>query len=314
MKILVTGGAGYIGSAAVKKLIELGHNVLVVDNLSKGKKELVDDRAKLLIGDLVNKDFINSALQGSRVDAVMHFAAYKAVGESMEQPVKYSDNINGFVNLLNAMVGSNVKKIIFSSTAAMYGQPKYVPVDEEHPLDPQNFYGYTKLAGENLLNWYSRLKGINGISLRYFNIAGDTGLNYIDPEAQNVFPIIMEALAGKSDKFIIFGDDYDTPDGTCIRDYVGINDLVEAHIKALALNKSEIINIGTSKGVSVLELVNEFSRTYGKDVPYEIGARREGDVAKLTASYNKAKKLLGWEPTESLQDMIQSTIKAYNRS
>lgn len=313
MKILVTGGAGYIGSAAVKALLDSDHQILVVDNLSKGKKELVDSRATLVVGDLVDKVFINKAFKENKIEAVMHFAAYKAAGESMELPVKYSDNIIGFTNLLNAMVEHDVGKIIFSSTAAVYGEPQYIPIDEKHPTDPQNFYGYTKLAGENLLKWYSDLKGIAGISLRYFNIAGDAGYNYIDPEAQNVFPIIMEVLAGAREKFIVFGDDYDTADGTCIRDYIGINDLVEAHIKALDLNQTEIINIGTSRGVSVLELVNEFSKAYGQEVLYEIGSRRDGDVAKLTASYDKAKKLLGWEPTESLQDMIESTIKAYQK-
>jgi UDP-glucose 4-epimerase len=311
MKILVTGGAGYIGSATVKKLTEQNHQVVVLDNLSKGKKELIDKQAELKVGDLIDKDFVNSVFQDKQYDAVMHFAAYKAAGESMEQPIKYSDNISGFVNLLNAIVKNDVEKVIFSSTAAVYGEPQYAPVDEKHPLDPQNFYGYTKLAGENLIKWYSDLRGVVGISLRYFNVAGDAGLNYIDPEAQNVFPIIMEALTGTRDKFEIFGDDYDTPDGTCIRDYIGINDLVDAHIKALDLNSTETINLGTSKGVSVLELVKKFSEIYGKELLYEIGPRRDGDVAKLTASYKKASTLLNWKPKETIKDMVEDTINAY---
>ncbi len=313
MKILVTGGAGYIGSAAVKALIEKNHDVLVIDNLLKGKKELVNPKAKLFVGDLIDKQFVGQVFKENKIDAVMHFAAYKAAGESMEQPVKYSDNITGFINLINAIQEKGIKKLIFSSTAAVYGEPKYISIDEEHPTSPQNFYGYTKLVCENLIKWHSELTGLNGISLRYFNVAGDAGLNYIDPEAQNVFPIIMEVLTGKREKFTVFGDDYETIDGTCIRDYVGINDLVEAHIKALGINQSDVINLGTSRGVSVLELIKEFSAAYGKDVVYEIGERREGDVAKLTASYEKAKKLLNWEPKETLRDMIVSTIKAYQK-
>ena len=313
MKILVTGGAGYAGSATVKKLIETGYDVVVLDNLSKGKKELVDKNAKLLVGDLNNKEFVNKVFKKENLDAVMHFAAYKAANESMEWPVKYSDNITGCVNLMNAIVENNVRKIIFSSSAAVYGEPEYSPVDEKHPTDPQNFYGYTKLVGENLVKWYSDLKGIVGISLRYFNVAGDAGHNYVDPDAQNVFPIIMEVITGDRDKFTIFGSDYDTPDGTCIRDYIGINDLVDAHIKALDLNKTEVINLGTSMGVSVMELVKAFEKEHGEDIKYQIGDRREGDVARVTASFDKAKKLLGWEPKENLSDMIRSTIKAYQK-
>lgn len=313
MKILVTGGAGYIGSAAVKALIEEGHEVVVIDNLSKGKKELVNDNAAFYQGDLLNKDFLNKIFSEHQINAVMHFASHKAAGESMEVPEKYSENITGTINLLNAMTKFNVKKIIFSSSAAVYGNPEYTPIDENHPTEPINYYGFTKLECEKVINWYSKLKGIVGVNLRYFNVAGDCGLGYVDPDAQNIFPIIMEMLTGKREKLVVFGNDYDTSDGTCIRDYIDISDLAKAHVLALNLNKSEIINLGTGNGISVLELVKTFEEISGKKINWEFGARREGDPAKLTASFEKAEKLIGWKAENDLNVMVKSLLEVLEK-
>jgi UDP-glucose 4-epimerase len=293
MQILVTGGAGYIGSAAVKKLIEEGHAVVVVDNLSKGLKQLVDAKAIFYEGDVTDNRFVDEIFSNHKFDAVMHFAGYKAVGESMKDPTKYSQNMIGTITLLNAMVKHNVMKIIFSSSAAVYGEPQYVPVDEEHPTNPTSYYGFTKLECERIIEWYGKTRGIIGICLRYFNVVGDAGLNYVDPAPENILPIIQEVLNGKREKLIVFGKDYPTRDGTCVRDYVDINDLVRAHVLALGLEKSEIINLGTSCGVTVLELIRKIETETGKQIPFVFGPRREGDPAVVIASCEKAKKLLG---------------------
>jgi UDP-glucose 4-epimerase len=309
--ILVTGGAGYIGSAAVKKLISKGYDVIVVDNLSKGKRNLVDKKAIFFEVDLTNKKELATVFN-QKIDYVMHFASYKAVGESMKNPEKYSDNIIGTINLLDLMVKHNVKKIIYSSTAAVYGMPEKNPITEDHPTNTINYYGYTKLTSEKIIDWYSSIHDLKYVSLRYFNIAGDFGLNYIDPEAENIFPIIMEVIFGKRDKLTIFGDDYDTRDGTCIRDYIDIHDLIDAHILALNINENQIINLGTSNGTSVKELVDAIIKVTGKDFPYEIGKKREGDPGTLIASNEKAKEILNWEPKKDIKDMIKSTFDAYN--
>jgi len=307
MKILVTGGAGYIGSACTKELLDAGHSVVVVDNMSKGVRDLVDERSQFHQIDLIDPQ-LDKVFP---VDAIIHIAAYKAVGESMDDPVKYNDNITGTLNLLTAMVKHGTKKIIYSSSAALYGMPEYSPLDENHPLKPINYYGYTKLCSEELIKWYSETKGIEFVSLRYFNVVGDYGLKYIDPDPQNVLPILMEAVSGKRDKFVVFGNDYETRDGTCVRDYVHIKDLVKAHVLALDA-KNEIINLGSAKGMSVTELVDSVKRVTGRDFPVEIGPRRDGDCAELVASNQKAKEILGWQPKQNMDDAIKSTFEAYN--
>ncbi len=312
-KILVTGGAGYIGSAAVKSLVEKGHEVIVADNLSKGVRALVDDKAKFYNVDLTDKNSLENIFKENDIDAVMHFAAYKAVEESMEDAVKYSDNIKGTINLLDMMVKYGVKKIIYSSSAAIYGEPRYNPIDEQHPKDPCNYYGFTKLQCENLIRWYGEVHDIDYVSLRYFNVAGDSGLGYIDPNALNIMPIIMEAATGKRDKLMIFGEDYDTRDGSCVRDYIDINDLVRAHVLALDIDGKEMINLGTSKGTTVKELIDAAIDIVGDNLKYEIGERRKGDPAKLVASNQKAKKILSWVPEKSIKDMIKSTYSAYKK-
>lgn len=313
-KILVTGGAGYIGSIAVKKLIDQGYQVVVVDNLSKGKRELIDEKAEFLEGDILENDFLERIFSNFEIETVIHFASLKSSGQSMISPEIYSQNILGTINLLNLMCKYGVKKMIFSSSAAVYGEPQKEIIDEDHPTKPVNFYGFTKLEAERIIDWYAKLKGISYTSLRYFNVAGDGGLGYIDPEAENVFPILAEVLFGKRDNFQVFGDDYKTDDGTCVRDYIHVVDIVNAHIKALDLNGNYIINLGTSKGCSVLELIRQFESIAGKKIPFEVADRRKGDPAFLVASNQRAKNLLGWEPKLGLKEMIDSTLKSYSKN
>lgn len=311
MKVLVTGGAGYIGSALSKKLIEQNHQVTIIDNLSKGLKQLIPKESKFYEADLVNKKLVESIFKENKFDAVFHIASYKAAGESMTNPEKYSDNITGLINVLNSMVKNNVKKIIFSSSAAVYGVPNKKLIDESADTKPINFYGYTKLAGEEQIKWYSNLHNINYTALRYFNVVGDAGLNYIDPEANNILPIIMEVLHNKRDKLTIFGQDYETEDGTCVRDYIDINDLVDAHILSLDTKENHVINLGTKSGYSVTQLFNIIEKLANKKIPMEYGPRREGDPAYLVASNEKAKQILNWEPKVKIEDTILNTLKAY---
>ena len=311
MKILVTGGAGYIGSATVKDLVERDYEVVVVDNLSRGSIRLVNKKAKFYEVDLVDKEKLNKVFKENKIDSVIHFAAYKTVEESMENAIKYSDNIIGTINLLNLMAEYNVKRIVYSSTALVYGIPKYTPIDENHSTNPVSYYGFTKLECEKIIEWYFKVYGINYLCLRYFNVAGDCGLKYIDTSPRNIFPIIMETLFGKRTKLTIFGSDYNTRDKTCIRDYIDINDLVRAHILALNINENGVINLGTSKGVSVKELVDHTIKITGKKFNYEFGARRKGDVDMLVAANKKAKDVLGWKPEKGIKEMIKSTYEVY---
>ncbi|MGM5480902.1 MAG: UDP-glucose 4-epimerase GalE [Nanobdellota archaeon] len=310
--VLVTGGAGYIGSGAAKKLLEKGYKVIIIDNLSKGKQELVPEKTLFIKGDLTDKVLVEDVFSKQDIDAVMHFAAYKAVGESMADAVKYSDNITGSLVLLNAMARHGVKQIIFSSTAAVYGDGSDEPITESTPVDPKSYYGATKLSVEKNLKWYKQIHDINHVILRYFNVAGDTGAGYVDPKAENIFPIISEVLTGKREELTVFGDDYDTHDGTGVRDYIDVNDLIDAHVKAVELEGSATINLGTGKGYSVLDLVKAFEKVSGTKIPYRLGARREGDPALVVASYEKANTLLGWTPTRSIEETVKATLDAYH--
>ncbi len=309
--ILVTGGCGYIGSVAVKKLLDNNYKVISIDNLKNGDKKLIDRRAISYYFDLCNKEKLKKVFKENNIDSVMHFAAYKSVGESMKNASKYSDNIRGSVNLLDVMVEHDVKEIIYSSSAAVYGSPKEKKVNEDTKTKPINYYGFTKLKVEEIIKWYSKIENINYVSFRYFNVCGDM-LGYIEKDPENIFPIIMDVIRGKREKLTIFGNDYNTRDGTCIRDYIDVRDLVDAHI--LALNNknvsNEIINLGTSNGYSVKELVDSFIKVAGK-FKFEYGDRREGDPSKLISSNEKAKKLLGWSPKRDLDEMVKSTYKAY---
>ncbi len=319
MHILVIGGAGYIGSHVVKALLKRNMKVTVFDNLSTGTKLNLFPQAKFIEGDILNYEQILAALK-QNVDGIVLLAGKKAVGESMLNPMKYAfNNINGVINVLNAMVEANVNKAIFSSSAAVYGMPQYLPLDENHPVNPINFYGFTKLETERFLKWYDQLKGIKFVSLRYFNAVGydeEGDVKGLEENPQNLLPIVMEAAIGKRDKLKIFGNDYPTRDGTCIRDYIHVTDLGSAHALALEYldkgGESQILNLGTSVGSSVLEMVNKTQEVIGKKIAYEFAPRRPGDPAELTAKADKAKEVLGWEATHSsLENIISSTWNMY---
>jgi UDP-glucose 4-epimerase len=318
--ILVTGGAGYIGSHIVQLLCDEGHSVSVFDNFSLGLRENIDPRVTNVVeGDLLKKSDLERAFETS-IDVVFHFAAWKAAGESMIKPEKYStNNITGTLNLLNMMVEKEVNYIVFSSSAAVYGDPKYLPIDEKHPLNPTNYYGYTKLCIEQNLEWYSRLKGINYSALRYFNATGYDVNEKIKGKEQNpanLSPIIMEVIAGERNKIDVYGNDYDTKDGTCIRDYIHVTDLAIAHLLSmnyiLENDKNLVVNLGSEVGHSVLEVINTASKVIGKEVRYKTTARREGDPAELVASSRLAKEILSWEPKHSdLETIFYSMSKVY---
>ena len=320
MRILVIGGAGYIGSHVVKDLLANGHEVTVFDNMSSGHQCNLFPAAAFAEGDItVPEDLYEIMKRG--FDGVVHLAAKKAVGESMENPQKYAvNNLSGTINILNAMADNNIKYLVFSSSAAVYGMPQYLPIDEKHPTEPINFYGFTKLDIERLMAWYDRLKGIKYIALRYFNAAGydESGdICGLDTAPQNLLPIIMEAATGKRDKLKIFGNDYSTPDGTCIRDYIHVADLASAHTAAFKYlaqtNRSEILNLGTENGTSVLEMLYTAEKVIGRPIPFEFAPRRPGDPDKLTASAQKARNLLNWNATHSdIGNIIRSTWAVYS--
>lgn len=313
MNILVTGGAGYIGSSITKKLVENDHQVVVIDNLSRGREELVHPDAVFVKGDLVDKKGLKVLFRQHHFDQVIHLAAYKDSGESMENPARYSDNIRASLNLLEAMTEFKVSKIVFSSTAAVYGEPRYLPIDEQHSTVPTNYYGFTKLETEEFIQWYGRLKGIQYVILRYFNVAGDAGLHYVEQNPGNLIPILMNVLTGHRKVMTVFGNDYPTRDGTCIRDYIDLNDLTEAHLKALTLDSDEIINLGTAQGLSVSEIIRMVAKETGEKFSVHIGPRRPGDVATIVADFKKARRLLGWQPMVSSEAMIESMWHAYSK-
>lgn len=313
-KILVIGGAGYIGSHVVKALLENGFAVTVYDNLSTGQEINLFTEAEFIKGDILDVPHLEKVMSGGYA-AVVHLAAKKAVGESMENPQLYAtNNLNGAVNIINAMVNNGVKNLVFSSTAAVFGMPQYVPVDEKHPLNPINFYGFTKLQIERVMDWFSNLKDFHYIALRYFNAVGyaaDGSIRGKEKNPQNLLPIVMEVLTGKRDKLHIFGNNYDTPDGTCIRDYIHVEDLASAHVaaikKLLQGGNSQCLNLGTNKGTSVLEMVAAAERVSGKKINYDFAPRRPGDPAILVATSESAQQQLGWTPRYTDIDEIVKT-------
>jgi UDP-glucose 4-epimerase len=317
MKILVTGGAGYIGSHVVLALCEGGYEVVVLDDLSSGNREAVDDRAEFIQGSTLNNDNVATALNG--VDAVIHLAAFKAAGESMIDPGKYSqNNISGTISLLNAMITYEVDKFIFSSTAAVYGYPKYLPLDENHPLEPINYYGFTKLEIERILKWYGELKGLKYATLRYFNAAGydpQRRIQFLEKNPVNLIPIVMEVASGRREKMEVFGNDYDTSDGTGVRDYIHVTDLATAHVKAIEYlneNESIILNLATGESHSVLDVINKTKEISGKNIPYHIVDRRPGDPAELYAGTTLAFDQLDWKANHSgLKSLIETTWEVY---
>lgn len=315
--ILVCGGAGYIGSHCVKMLVERDYNVIIVDNLSTGHLEAIDKMAKFYQGDVRDEEFLNEVFSQNKVDAVIHFCAKSLVGESMETPLSYFDNnVNGTLVLLNAMVKANVKKIVFSSSAAVYGEHTVMPITEEYETKPTNPYGETKLAMEKIMKWADIAYGLKYVSLRYFNVAGadlsgEIGEDH-NPES-HLIPIILQAALGKRPYVTVFGTDYETNDGTCIRDYIHVVDLIEAHILSLEHllkgNNSNIFNLGSEDGYSVLEIIETTKKVTGVDFNVKIGERRPGDPAKLIASSKKINETLGWKPKHGIEDIITS---AYN--
>ena len=317
MKILVTGGAGYIGSHVVLLLCDEGHDIIVLDNLSLGTKEAVDKRAVFIEGSILNKEELIKSL--ANVDAVIHLAAYKSAGESMQNPQKYSENnVLGSMNLLRAMIEENVKNIIFSSSAAVYGLPEYLPLDEKHPLKPINHYGYTKLQTEKTIDLYGKEKQIRYINLRYFNAAGYDALGRItslEKNPANLIPSVMEVASGKRNKLLIYGNDFETIDGTGVRDYIHVSDLARAHLAALYLiseQQSTTLNLGSEKQYSVMEVIRSAEKITGKQIPYEIVDRREGDPDKIYASTEKAQNLLKWSAEASeLDNIIETTWRIY---
>lgn len=314
-KILVIGGAGYIGSHVVKALLHENFSVTVYDNLSTGQVCNLFEKAEFVKGDILDSQHLEKTMaQG--FDAVIHLAAKKAVGESMENPQLYSqNNISGSVNIFNAMLNTGIKNIVFSSTSAVYGMPKYLPLDENHPLNPMSFYGYTKMAIEQVMNWYSKIKDFNYIALRYFNAVGyaaDGSIRSKEKNPQNLLPLIMETITGQREILHVFGNDYDTPDGTCVRDYIHVEDLADAHVlaikKLLSNGDSQIINLGTEKGTSVLEIIKSVERVSGKKVNYDFAPRRAGDPANVIATSAKAAEVLGWHAKYTDIDEIVKTV------
>jgi UDP-glucose 4-epimerase len=320
--VLVTGGAGYIGSHVVRMLCDAGHKVIILDNMSLGCQENIDTRARFIEGDILSDADLTEALSPD-VDVVFHFAAWKAAGESMIDPGKYAhNNISGTINLLNRMLACKVRKIVFSSSAAVYGDPVYLPVDENHPTNPANYYGYTKLAIEQNLSWYDRLKGIRFAALRYFNATGydiNGKISGKEKNPANLSPVIMEVAAGMRSGMQVFGSDYDTPDGTCIRDYIHVSDLADAHIRAMEyLFRSEsslLVNLGTGSGHSVLEMIKTAQEVTGRRISYEVVDRRKGDPQELVASSDAANRILNWRAHHSdLKTIFETMSRVYLNS
>ncbi len=321
MNILIIGGAGYIGSHVVREFLDAGHQISVFDNLSTGLEENLFAQATFIKGDILNPSDLAAAMKNN-FDAIVHLAAFKAAGESMLKPEKYSiNNIVGTINILNAAVAAEIKYLVFSSSAAVYGEPAYLPIDEEHPTNPENYYGFTKLEIERLLHWYDKLKGLRFAALRYFNAAGyDSAgrISGLEKNPANLLPVVMEVASGMRERMQIFGDDYDSPDGTGVRDYVHVSDLARGHLMALNWlaknNASLTVNLGSEKGISVLELIESARAITGKPIPADIVARRPGDPAKLYASSAKARELLGWQAQVSdVDSLVGSSWQAYSR-
>lgn len=321
MKVLITGGAGYIGSITNAILRKKGYKTVVFDNLSLGHREAVGD-TKLIVGDLRNKEDIDRVFAQDQFDAVIHFAALSLAGESMEKPYEYYDNnLRGGLNLLEAMRQHGCPAIIFSSTSAVYGYPPRIPITEEEPTLPVSVYGSSKRMVEEMIEWYGKIYGIRSVSLRYFNAAGampDGSLGEAHTNESHIIPIALDVAKGKRESFEVYGNDYETPDGTCIRDYIHVVDLAHAHIKSVEYLKggasSVALNLGVGKGYSNLEVLDTVERVTGKIVKRSFGPQRSGDPAKLWADNKKAKEVLGWEPQyPNLETIVETAWKWHQR-
>jgi UDP-glucose 4-epimerase len=319
MKILVTGGAGYIGSHVVYELIDQGHDVTILDDMSLGLEENIDPRSIFVQGSTHSDSDLDSVLSVG-FDGIIHLAAWKAAGESMIDPAKYAhNNLMGTINLLNACDRHGIKRFVFSSTSSVYGNPEYIPIDENHPTEPISYYGETKLQVEKNLKWFSELKGIRFGVLRYFNAAGYDIKGRIkgrERNALNLIPIAMEVAAGIREKMQVFGDNYDTHDGTGVRDYIHVSDLAIAHMKALNYisenDKDLLVNLATGEGHSVLDVINKSKEVSGKDIPFDIVGRRAGDPATVVAVSNRANKVLDWSTKYSdLDTLIRTAWDVY---
>jgi len=309
MKILVTGGAGYIGSICVEQLLDRGHEVVVFDNLTEGHRKAIDPRAALVVGDLREPESIAAAMRLNKPEAVMHFAANALVGESMQNPSKYfRNNVSGGIHLLDAMVENDVRRFVFSSTCATFGPPERVPIDETLPQRPINPYGESKLLFEKILRWYDEIHQLRFVALRYFNAAGATSRYGEDHRTEtHLIPNVLKTALGQRDNVEIYGVDYETPDGTCIRDYIHIIDLAQAHILALGVEKSAFYNLGTGGGTSVREVIQACERVTGKTIPVVEKPRRPGDPPRLIAGSDKIKGELGWKPAfQSIDKIVES--------
>ncbi|HXA10346.1 MAG TPA: UDP-glucose 4-epimerase GalE [Chthoniobacterales bacterium] len=316
MKIFVVGGAGYIGSICVELLLDEGHEVIVFDNLTEGHRHAVDERAAFIGGDLARGEEINRALQESRPEAVMHFAANALVGESMQNPSKYfRNNVAAGINLLDAMLEAGVRRIVFSSTCATFGPPERLPIDETLPQRPINPYGESKLIFEKILRWYDEIHGMKFVALRYFNAAGATEKFGEDHRTEtHLIPNVLKVALGQKPQVEIYGTDYETPDGTCIRDYIHILDLSRAHILALGVEKSAFYNLGTGGGASVREVVDVCRAVTGREIPVIEQPRRPGDPPRLVAASAKIKRELGWQPQfENLPAIIESAWRWHQK-
>jgi UDP-glucose 4-epimerase len=316
MNILVVGGAGYIGSICAELLLDQGHEIAVFDNLSEGHRGALDPRARFIQGDLQDRPAIKSALAVARPDAVMHFAANALVGESMRDPSKYfRNNISNGLNLLDAMVAAHVERIVFSSTCAIFGPPERLPIDETTPARPINPYGESKLAFEKILHWYDEIHDLKFVSLRYFNAAGATGNFGEDHRLEtHLIPNVLKVALGQKAHVEIFGTDYETQDGTCIRDYIHIVDLARAHVLALGAARSESYNLGTGGGSSVRQVIAACRKITGRNIDIVEKPRRAGDPPRLIASSEKIKNELGWRPQfESLDAIIESAWKWHQK-
>ncbi len=313
MRVLVTGGAGYVGSTTAERLIGAGHEVVVYDSLERGYRAAVPQAATLVVGDIGDGALFEQTLRQNGIEAVLHCAGLALVGESVGQPDRYFQaNVVAGLRMLDAMRAAGVGRICFSSSAAVYGEPRRTPIDEEHPLRPVNPYGETKRAFEGMLDWYSRAYAMGAVSLRYFNVAGATEERGEDHKPEtHLIPNILAAFTG-GPPLKVFGTDYSTRDGTCIRDYIHVDDLADAHAAALALTaevsgKHVVCNLGSSSGFSVLEVLEAARSVVDKEVPHEIAGRRAGDPPVLVASNERAREVLGWQPRRTeLTDMIGS--------
>lgn len=310
--ILVAGGAGYIGSHMVALLVKRGYEVIVADNLRTGHWQAVKGAKKLYVGDLRDNAFLEQVFSENDIDGVINFAAFSLVGESVTNPLKYyGNNVEGAVSLLSAMKAHGVDKIVFSSTAATYGEPEKQPIEEHDRTEPTNPYGATKLAIENMLKWCDRAYGIRYAVLRYFNAAGsdtETGIGEDHDPESHLIPLVMKTALGQRDHIGIFGEDYPTADGTCVRDYIHVNDLAEAHLLALEYlaggGSSDVFNLGSGDGYSVKEIIETARRVTGREIKATVEPRRAGDPSVLIASNKKAAEVLGWKPVRGLEQII----------